>query len=81
MGWSFVLMPPPGAGKQSDGNDKKQEPADGLSRFEYQDKQNNPDQRGSPGRQIFDVKLAEKIFDFVHVYIGCFLNFCRSILN
>jgi hypothetical protein len=66
-----MLMPPPGAGKQRDGDDKKQEPADSLARLEHQDEQNDPDHRSYPGRQIFNIKLAGKIFDFVHFYIFC----------
>jgi hypothetical protein len=70
-----MLMPPPGAGKQPDGNDKEQEPVGSLACLEHHDEQNDSDQHGYCGRQVFNVKLVEKILNAVHVYIFCFLIF------
>ncbi len=66
---SFVRMPPPGAGKQSGGDEEEQKPVCHFAALENQDKKNNPDQPGSSRRQVMQAEAAKKIFDLIEIHI------------
>lgn len=68
--WSFVLMPPPGAGKQPDGDEEEQKAVARFVRFKYQNKQNNSDQYGNSGRQVMNTEVIEEVFNIVEVHNG-----------
>jgi hypothetical protein len=62
-------MPPPSAGKQSNGNEEEQNPANHFGAFENQNEQNDSDQHGSSRRQVMTAEVAKKLFDFIEVHI------------
>src|SRR5208337_2016485 len=64
----LVGMPPPGAGKQSDGDEKEQKPVGRFAGFEYQKEQYYSDQAGASGRQVMCAEVTEKLFNFIEVH-------------
>ena len=65
---SSVLMPPPGARKQSHGHEEKQKPVGRFAGFEHQKEQNNSEQHGCSARQVMSAEVVEKFFDFIQVH-------------
>jgi hypothetical protein len=56
---SAVLMPPPGAGKQPDGNEEEQKPVSRFAGSEHQNEQNDSDQSGTSGGQVMQAEVVE----------------------
>jgi hypothetical protein len=63
-----MIMPPPRAGKQPNGDEEEQKAEGQFAALENQNQQNDPDQRGSAGGQIMGAEVAKKIFDFIEVH-------------
>jgi hypothetical protein len=64
-----MCMPPPGAGKQSNGNDEEQKPAGHFGAFEQQNEQYDSHQHSSSCGQVMTAEVAKKLFDFIEVHI------------
>jgi hypothetical protein len=59
----FLCMPPPGARKQSNGNEEEQKPKSNFAGFEYQNEKNDSGQHGSCRRQVMAAEIPKKFFD------------------
>jgi hypothetical protein len=63
-------MPPPGAGKQSNGNEQEQKPENNFAAFEHQKEQNDSGQHSSSRGQVMTAEVAKKLFDFIDHSFG-----------
>ncbi len=62
-------MPPPGAGKQPNGDEEEQKPESHFAAFENQGEQNDSDQAGSDCGPVVTVEFVKKFFDAIKVHI------------
>src|SRR4051812_25959700 len=69
---SFVLMPPPGASEQADGNNKDDYLRERFSRSKNQEQQHYPNQDRSSSRKVVFANVVKEIFDPIHKSTECF---------
>ena len=62
-------MPPPGAGKQSSGNEEEQKTMRHFATPENQNKQNNSEQPSYSCGQVMSTEVTKKSVDFIEVHI------------
>jgi hypothetical protein len=65
-----VGVPPPGADKQSNGNDQEQKTENHFAAFEHQKEQNDSAQHRSSRGQVMTAEVAKKFFDFIYHSFG-----------
>ena len=64
-----MCMPPPGAGKQSHGDEEAQKPENHFAAFEHQHEQNKSGHPGPNCSPVMTVEFVEKFFDAIEIHI------------
>jgi hypothetical protein len=64
-----MRIPPPGAGKQSNGDEEAQKPENHFAAFEHQHDQNKPSHPGPNCSPVMTIEVVKKLFNAIEIHI------------